>query len=297
MAEIKSYRLFYLTAKLGSISKAAEACNMDRTAAGRRIKQLESHFDKKLLIRGTGGVELTSFGKEAFEKVGKILSLEDEMKTELSQNRNENKINILSSHSLISNIISFLVSDFIRENPGIRVDLVAEDIDSRKQSEKYDFCFYSVLKNDFSREVLEIATLKRSLYASDSYIKKYGHIKEINDLKNHKFIIFGSESDYKIALSSWPLYFVDDIDTSSAKHVVSSVNSVEAMVRMAESGIGAIGISDHIVKNLGSPLKNIASGVIENEYSLNMYYDNPTPDNIAAYKFIKYIQNNMVPKK
>lgn len=53
------YRIFYITAKLGSISKAAKELFTSQPAVSQSIKLLEGKLGGELFYRNTKGVSLT----------------------------------------------------------------------------------------------------------------------------------------------------------------------------------------------------------------------------------------------
>ena len=66
---LEYYRAFYYTARLNSITKAAEALFLSQPAVTRSIHKLEEYLDCRLFIRGAKGVSLTKEGECLFQKV------------------------------------------------------------------------------------------------------------------------------------------------------------------------------------------------------------------------------------
>jgi len=66
---LEYYRAFYYSARLSSISKAAEALFLTQPAVTRSIQKLEEYLDCRLFIRGAKGVRLTKEGEHLFQKV------------------------------------------------------------------------------------------------------------------------------------------------------------------------------------------------------------------------------------
>ena len=289
MSDIRTFKLFQLTAKLGSISKAADTQHIDRTSAGRRLDQLENYFGKKLLIRNHGGVELTPEGKEAFKNIGTLLALEEDIR--YGKNNNKKTLQIVSTHSLISNYLSPIVAQFIKNHPDIQVHLIADDKGTLLDKVEFDCCFHSsAVSFKIPVKKHKVTSMKRGIYASEQYLKERGYIKSLSELPSHKFIVFGSESEYILGLTAWPLYLnADDLDLPQSS-IVASVNSVEAMVRMAEAGVGAIGISDHIIQTLQSSLINIAPDAHKNEYDLYMYWHDRKQTSVAVDAFLSFMR-------
>ncbi|MGV2644932.1 LysR family transcriptional regulator, partial [Clostridium perfringens] len=68
------YRVFYWTARLGSLSKAAEHLHITQPAVSHTIKHLEGTIGGPLFFRTTRGVKLTSEGDVLFRYIEQAFS-------------------------------------------------------------------------------------------------------------------------------------------------------------------------------------------------------------------------------
>lgn len=66
---LELYRIFYITAKMGSISKAAKELFTSQPAISQSIKQLEEKLGGQLFYRNARGVSLTAEGKVLFRYI------------------------------------------------------------------------------------------------------------------------------------------------------------------------------------------------------------------------------------
>ncbi len=86
------------TIKLGSISAAAERCNLSQSALSQQIKALEKNFNAKLLERSHKGIVPTEAGEIAFKYFGSILDSYNGIVSEIdSMNTSCEKIKIIST--------------------------------------------------------------------------------------------------------------------------------------------------------------------------------------------------------
>ncbi len=69
MINLELYRIFYTTAKLGSISKAAKELYTSQPAISQAIKQLEQKLDGELFYRNARGVSLTIEGEVLYRYI------------------------------------------------------------------------------------------------------------------------------------------------------------------------------------------------------------------------------------
>ncbi len=77
-------QVFHAVAKHGSFTRAAEHLHMTQPAVTFQIKQLEEHFDTRLLDRGHGKITLTAAGELVLAYAERILGLSAELDSRVS---------------------------------------------------------------------------------------------------------------------------------------------------------------------------------------------------------------------
>ncbi len=114
-------RVFYVVARSGSFTRAAEQLFMTQPAVTFQIKQLEEHFNARLLERGHGKVTLTSTGQIVYAYAEKILGMEDELETRMSELSDEllGVLNIGSSTTIAAYWLPQLLIDFKVAHPKV----------------------------------------------------------------------------------------------------------------------------------------------------------------------------------
>lgn len=120
---LNNYKAFYMVAKTGNISHAANALYISQPAISKSISKLEQGLGVKLFDRSSKGVVLTTEGeilydhiKNAFDVIGKG---EEEIKKINELGIGQLKIGV--STSLCKHILLDYLQDFIIENPHIKV--------------------------------------------------------------------------------------------------------------------------------------------------------------------------------
>lgn len=78
-------QVFSAVAKHGSFTRAAEHLFMTQPAVTFQIKQLEEHFNTRLLERGHGKVTLTTAGEVVLAYADRILDLSEELESRVSE--------------------------------------------------------------------------------------------------------------------------------------------------------------------------------------------------------------------
>lgn len=114
-------QVFYAVAKHGSFTRAAEHLFMTQPAVTFQIKQLEEHFNTRLLDRGHGKVSLTSAGELVFAYAEKILGLSDELESRVSELTDElaGTLSIGTSTTIAAYWLPRLLEGFKRRYPRV----------------------------------------------------------------------------------------------------------------------------------------------------------------------------------
>ncbi|SHI24795.1 LysR family transcriptional regulator [Pollutimonas bauzanensis] len=129
---LNSIVTFLAVAQAGSFRAASERLHTSASAVSARIKLLETRLGVKLFDRTTRSVALTEAGRRlldaALNACAALSSVEKTLRQEASLQRGEVTIAVVPS--LAQDEIPFLLADFVRQYPGIKVNLL--DIDSHR---------------------------------------------------------------------------------------------------------------------------------------------------------------------
>lgn len=127
MAEnLEYYKIFYYTAKYGSLTAAASELSISQPAVSQALKQLENALSAKLFVRASRGIRLTLEGQVIYEYVKegyeKIMAGERKLASMLQLEYGELKIGA-SDMTLKYYLLPFL-QRFHEEFPGIKVTVM-----------------------------------------------------------------------------------------------------------------------------------------------------------------------------
>ena len=114
-------QVFSAVAKHGSFTRAAEHLFMTQPAVTFQIKQLEEHFNTRLLERGHGRVNLTRAGEIVLAYAERILDLSDELETRVSELTDElaGTLSIGTSTTIAAYWLPQLLEGFKRKYPRV----------------------------------------------------------------------------------------------------------------------------------------------------------------------------------
>ncbi|XP_022778753.1 uncharacterized protein LOC111320340, partial [Stylophora pistillata] len=166
---------FYYVVKAGSFTKAEQVLNKSQSALSRTVMILEDQLGHKLLRRKIKGLELTRKGEEVFKISQRILMEIEAMKTSLSESKSmKGKIRISTTHAVGNYILTDPLTEFSEQYPDIDLELVCNDKNIDIFQNEVDIAIRPYME-DNDRIIQEpLITLSASLYASRSYLKKFG---------------------------------------------------------------------------------------------------------------------------
>ena len=128
---IQELKNFVAVCRYGTIYKAASKTFISQQALSHSIKKLENSLGHYLFFRDPRGVFLTDFGEQFFKKVVPIVDLFAELE-KFSESYKEGKHSSIDLVLCTSNPVSFdvflLASRFQKENSGVTINTVSQDI-------------------------------------------------------------------------------------------------------------------------------------------------------------------------
>ena len=199
MDKYQAYKVFVSVSEKLSFSKAAEALNLPNASVSTIIQDLESTLGVRLLERTTRRVSLTPEGSNFLERCKQMINDVDEAE---SMFRNEptqikGKIRVEMSVGAASLVIP-LLPEFFEKYPDLEVELSSRDYFVDLMREGIDCALRSGGSKEpelIEKEIGEIVCVN---CASPAYINRYGKPKHLDDLKNHRLVLythtFGSKS-------------------------------------------------------------------------------------------------------
>jgi DNA-binding transcriptional LysR family regulator len=194
MLKLESIAAFTSIAETGSITGAARRLAISRSVVSERLTDLERMLGTKLMRRTTRALSLTDDGKTFLERAKEILLNVDNAASEMSERRGT-----LTGSLRISAPVSFgtlhlgaALIGFLGQNPGIELTLELEDRFVDILGEGYDAVVRHGPVDDNRIIVKRLSASKRLLVASSDYLKRYGSPASLEELGQHRGIIYGN---------------------------------------------------------------------------------------------------------
>lgn len=192
MLNFDSLATFIAIANTGSFTETARQLAVAKSVVSARLKDLERSLGAKLVHRTTRPVALTADGATFYERAKRILREAELGASELADRRGT-----VAGPLRISAPVSFgylhlgpALFGFAARYPGIELTVDLEDRFVDLLDEGYDAVVRHGPVNGKRLIVKPVATSKRVLVASPSYLKRWGRPASLEDLKERKGIIY-----------------------------------------------------------------------------------------------------------
>ncbi len=233
------YRVFYWTARLGSLSKAAEHLHITQPAVSHTIKHLEGTIGGPLFFRTTRGVKLTSEGDVLFRYIEQAFSFIEIGEKAIADmhNLHSGEINIGASDTLCKYYLLPHLEYFHAAYPDIRIRITnrtTPETLSLLKDGKIDFGIVHLPASDKQIDFRASSPIHDCLVAGKSFTEraKLQHPLSLRDLGNYPLLMLergGSTRNY--------------VDQYAELQGVTlkpefELGSIELLVQFARSGFG-----------------------------------------------------------
>jgi LysR family glycine cleavage system transcriptional activator len=178
--------VFEVSARMRSFKLAAEELNVTQPSVSSTIKSLEEHLGFRLFQRNNRGVELTSAGLELASELSPALE-RIELKLKSLSDRNSDTLTIAASTSVSAQWLLPKTSDYKREHGDLSISIITTDR-NLDPSDDLDFSIRRGPKNWDRPNCWHLSDEELYLICSPSYRERFGPIRGLSDLANHKII-------------------------------------------------------------------------------------------------------------
>ena len=125
---LKKYETFIKTVELGSLTKAASALNLTQSAVSHIISNLEDELGASLLVRGRGGLRLTSVGEKVLPMMREIVQKNAELEAFVRNMQNGGgAVRVGTFTSVAVNWLPRILKGLHAEHPEIEINMFSGD--------------------------------------------------------------------------------------------------------------------------------------------------------------------------
>ncbi|UJF32470.1 LysR family transcriptional regulator [Paenibacillus hexagrammi] len=246
MYNLELYKVFYLTAKSGSLSKAAKELFITQPSVTHSIKQLEELLGLILFARTSKGVELTTEGAVLFSYIEQAYNLIASAEAKMDELRNisDGEIKIGGSDSLCKHYLLPFLEVFHEEFPHVQIHLVhgtTPEIIKQLKEGRMDIGIVRSPRHDEQLHVREGITLQDCFVAGPKYKALAGQRLSLKQLLTYPIILFSRNSSSRNLITSLFLQHGYSLQPEI------ELGSVDLLIEFAKRGFGISYVTEEFV--------------------------------------------------
>ena len=180
-------RVFVTVVDLGSQSAAADHLDLSRPVVSRYLAELEAWVGARLLHRTTRKLSLTAAGNETLPRCRQLLELSEDMQAAVGSAGDTPRglLRISVSTSFGQSQLAAAVTDYVRLNPGVTIDLQMLDRTVNLVDERIDLAIRTSRELDPSLIARQLTVCRSVLCASPAYLREHPAPRRVDDLSQH----------------------------------------------------------------------------------------------------------------
>lgn len=256
MMDWDKLRIFHAVAEAGSFTHAGDKLNLSQSAVSRQISALEDSLKVPLFHRHARGLILTEQGellyRTAHEVFGKLAMTEAQL-TE-SKDRPKGALKITTTVAFGSTWLAPRMREFLEVYPEIEVHLILSDRDLDLSMREADVAIRLSPPRQADLIQRHLLTARLHIYAAASYVKNHGQPKSVEELDDHRIVVYGNDTRPPVPNVNW-LLEVGRKD-GDMRRPAMSVNNVYAVMQAVQSGAG-IGVLPEFMVREGNDMLQV----------------------------------------
>jgi len=230
-------RIFHAVAEAGSFTRAGATLNLSQSAVSRQISALEQSLGVALFHRHARGLLLSEQGElldrttnEMFTKL--LLTTSRIMDT---RERPWGPLRITTTVAYGSIWLTKRLKEFLEEYPDIDVTLLLSDDELNITMRQADVAIRVRPPTHPDLIQRHLTDVKYRIYAAPQYIKEHGMPRTVEELDDHRLVVYGEEAAPPVENLNWLLTVGAGDKTRRA---ALRVNNIYGIYRAVRSGIG-----------------------------------------------------------
>jgi DNA-binding transcriptional LysR family regulator len=254
MMDWDKLRVFHAVAEAGSLTHAGESLNLSQSAVSRQISTLEESLGVPLFHRHARGLMLTEQGEQLYQTAKEIFAKLAMAEAMLVEGRETPKgpLKVTTTVAFGSQWLTPRLKSFLELYPEITLTLILDDDDLDLSMREADVAIRMSPERQPDLIQRHLTTISTSLYAAPAYLKDYGLPASIEDLANHRLVVYGEDSHPPFPDVNWLLRLAN---AAGAARRTLTINNTNGIFRAIEDGLGIGSLPDYIVPADGSLIR------------------------------------------
>ena len=242
-------RVFHAVAEAGSFTHAGETLALSQSAVSRQIQALEDALSVPLFHRHARGLILTEAGETLNRTVREVfakLAMTEALLTE-GRERPAGRLKITTTTGFGGSWLAPRLHRFLEMYPEINVSVILDDADLDLAMREADVAIRMHPPRQPDLIQRHIASFGWKVYGSAEYLKQHGMPARPEDLDAHRLVVWG---DYRPPTEEMNWLAEVGRNNGSPRRAAVEVNSLNAILRAVQSGLGLAALPDFIGADL-----------------------------------------------
>ncbi|AHZ71655.1 LysR family transcriptional regulator [Pseudomonas mandelii JR-1] len=235
----------------GSMTAAAQQCEMSTTMVGNHLRALEQRLGVRLLNRTTRRQRLTEFGSAYYQRCLEVLGLveDSERLAEQSQDTPSGTLRITAPLTFGTEKLAPALSDFTLRYPQVKLDVVLTNGRPDLLENGLDVAFRLGAIEPSNLIARPLIDYTLTMCASKSYLARRGTPEKPEDLQQHDCLSFAYPvgDDWQSVEKQWRLSGPEG-EVMVAVRGPMLINSSAGLHQAARTGMGIVMLPDALVE-------------------------------------------------
>jgi len=281
---LEDMQLFVQVAEQGSFTGAAEYCGIPKSTLSRRVSNLETALDVRLLRRTTRQLLLTELGEEFYQRAVKILREVEDTEHELKQRKTRvsGRVRVFSP-VIFNSLFTGEITEYCKRFPDIILGLHALEANPKAvQERRFDVLLHPGELEDSTLIAKPVGQMHSSYFAAPSYLASRGVPSHPAQLESHDCIYLPQQN---IESTRWHFPESDEAGRNHWFEITPKfiVDSPELATELTRAGLGIA----QLPRMLAGPL--VTQGALEPVF--------PGRYEIATIIYAAYHDRKLLPEK
>ncbi len=289
MNKLNAIEILIASVESGSFTKTAEKLGTSPSTVSKAISRLEQELGVTLLKRTTRKVVPTDLCMDYLQTAKPLIRQLSEVETRLNQSIivPEGKLRIALPVAYGRQMILPLMPTFSDLYPNIDLDISLTDHYSDIVGENIDIAIRSGSIHESQLVAKKLSPMDFFTCVSNDFFEKNKNIRDINELKNEKWLMFRFNNTGKLM----PILSGENGQKKFIPENKTIVNDGEVLAEMAAQGMGIIQLPHFVVYSWVKQkrLKVIGPVIRSNDFSVYIYYLNKQFLPLKVRVFIDFI--------
>lgn len=241
-------RIFHAAAQAGSFTHAGDVLHMSQSAVSRQVSALEHEIGVSLFHRHARGLLLTEQGELLYRTAQDVMRKLEAVQARLTDSKEKPSglLRVTTTVGLGSTWLTSRLNEFVELYPEVELQVILNDDELDLSMREADVAIR--LRQPVQPDLIQrkLFTVHFHLYASPAYLKRFGSPATVEELSEHRIVLFGEPAPAYLREMNW--LETAGLAEGERRRTALRVNNVVAIKRAVQRGIGIAILPDYLIE-------------------------------------------------